>query len=84
MCCYVYNCKNQSEKLSLYLFPRVNLCCSKEYQSLQKEGCIVWVTIFNRNTQNIKIAVLRICHEHFITGNSTELGFDHTVMDSQY
>ncbi len=77
MCCYVYNYKNQSEsgKLSLYKFPHVNLCFSKEYQPLQKEECRVWVTTFNRNTQNIKISVLRICHEHFTTGNSTELRF---------
>ncbi len=75
MCCYIYNCKNQSESgdSSLYKFPHVNLCFSKEYQPLQKKGCTASVAVFNGNTQNINITVLRICHEHFTTGNSTEL-----------
>ncbi len=53
----------------------MNLHIFKEYQRLQKEGCRTCVATFNRHTQNNKINALRICHEHFTTGISTELRF---------
>ncbi len=77
-CFWVCDCKireSKSRKLSLYKFLHVNLHFSAEYQLLQKGGYIARVATCNRNTRNIKIIVLRICHEHFTTGISTELRF---------
>ncbi len=77
--CWICNCKNRecaSGKISLYKFPHVNLHFSEEYRQLQKEGCRSSVApTFDRNTQNIKISMLRICHEQFTTGISTTQRF---------
>ena len=75
--CCVYKCGSRystSKEVSFYRFPKVNERFRDDKKELQKKRQIAWITAINRKTITVdKLAHLRVCSKHFMSGTSCVL-----------
>lgn len=71
--CAVYNCSNKLGKKfngSFFRIPAINRSAGNFIQEIQKKRREKWLSALKReDIDEKKIAQLRICSDHFISGN---------------